>query len=284
MKKIIIKRYELNYVIENDKILFNTNNHYNSEGISRPDDYETVIELGNTKNWIDKFHGNNYCKITLDNSDLKWMKEAYKIGANTGKLSNMFIDEFEFTCNKYKNVFPKGNWFVRTDTVSLKEGKYKCGPYDSFDKIIISMVTSRIGHDCFSDKDYECNIYLMNWLDIDSDKEFRIFVYNNEITAISCQHLYEVNGWLNSLKDDEIVLMVEKIIDYFNGCIKEKMMYMGSYVMDLALVGEEDEPYFIEPNSFGKYYASGSALFQWKIDEEVLCGLSGVLEFRYTGG
>ena len=59
------------------------------------------------------------------------------------------------------------------------------------------------------------------------------------------------------------------------------MAYMDSYVMDLALVG--DTPYFIEPNPFGKDYASGSALFHWIIDHDVLHDANAI-EFRYVNG
>ena len=40
--------------------------------------------------------------------------------------------------------------------------------------------------------------------------------------------------------------------------------------MDLALLGDNNEPYFIEANSFGKYYAAGSALFSWVYDHDTL--------------
>ena len=51
--------------------------------------------------------------------------------------------------------------------------------------------------------------------------------------------------------------------------------------MDLVLVGDDEVPYFIEANSFGKLYASGSALYHWIYDHDTLHE-SDVIEFRYV--
>ena len=281
LKEIVIRRYSVDDVLTNDGKLFNTNNHYNDEGLDPPDDYTSKINQGNTCNWIELFHKDNYQMLTLDAVDLCWMKKASQIGAHTGKFSHLFDDELEATCKKYKDMVPKGKWFIRTERVSLKFGQYGCGPYDDIEKILKSLVSSRIGHECFKADDTECRLYFMQWKDINPDKEFRIFVFNNSITAISTQNLYSVNDWLNSLNDNEIKDIVYKILTFFDENIKDKMSYMINYTMDLALIEPDDTPYFIEPNSFGKYYAAGSALFQWVIDHDILHDDS-TIEFRYT--
>ncbi|MCA9750263.1 MAG: hypothetical protein KC414_14230, partial [Romboutsia sp.] len=119
--------------------------------------------------------------------------------------------------------------------------------------------------------------------DMDHDKEFRIFVYNNRITAISCQHLYNVNEWLCNLSVKEKEQVIQLILEYFNSNIRDKLTFIGSYTMDLVLLdsNEEHMPYFIEPNSFGSEYASCSALFHWELDKEILYG-EDMSEFRYT--
>jgi hypothetical protein len=53
---------------------------------------------------------------------------------------------------------------------------------------------------------------------------------------------------------------------------------INAYIYIISLSGN-----FIELNSFGKQYASGSALFGWIQDYNILYGLCGdVIEFRYT--
>jgi len=221
MKSVLIKKYNQNDVITNNKILFNVNNAWIYENREKPHDYEEIIKQTHTCNWINKFH-TLYHKITLDEFDLRWMKEAFKIGSITNKFSHLFDDDLEFMCKKYNNLIPKGEWFIRTDSVSLKHGIYGIGPYDNFEKIIKSMVTTINNHRCFEINDNICDIYFLPWKNIDFNKEFRIFVFNNEITCISTQHLYDINEWLKNMNDDEIIKLVNNINNYFNENIKEK--------------------------------------------------------------
>jgi hypothetical protein len=109
----------------------------------------------------------------------------------------------------------------------------------------------------------------MKWIDIDPDLEFRVFVYNNHITALSSQHLYSVNGTLSRLSDEQIRPIIVRVLKYFEEVVKSRMEYMKDYTMDLAFT-RDGEPYFIEPNSFGKYYAAGSALYHWIYDHDTL--------------
>lgn len=277
MKTVIIKSYKSVDVVVNDKILFNTNNHYIKEGIEQPKDYFEKRKLCATGNWIDKFHA-SYHKIVLDKTDLKWMKQAARIGNITGKFSHLFDEELEETCQKYK--IPPGDWFIRTDKVSLKYGMHGRGPYSTIEEIIESMVSTIEGHTCFDNNDETCPIYVMNWQDIDSNKEFRVFVYKNEITAISNQNLYSPNEWLMSLTETQIKDIVYLISEFFEANVKDKLEFIESYTMDLAIL-DNDKPYFIEPNGFGKYYSAGSSLFHWVNDHEKLYDSTSI-EVRFA--
>lgn len=277
MNNIIIKRLAVDDVVANDGILFNTNNHWETEKIPKPIDYNEKLSLSNTKNWINLFH-NDYFTITLDTYDLRWIKEAAAIGMITKKFSHIYDDELDEICRKYK--IPPGKYFVRSERVSLKCGMHGPGPYSNMKEVIESMVTTSSTHQCFAFDDTVCTLYFMRWIEMDYDKEFRIFVYNNDITALSTQHLYNVNKWLNTLTDYQVEQIINKIVNYFD-TIKSKLKYISSYVMDLALIGPDETPYFIEPNSFGRYYASGSSLYHWVNDHDKLHD-SSTLELRYT--
>jgi hypothetical protein len=282
---IRIQTIDLDDVMINNKIKYNVNNLYDKQ----PDDYREKIDMTYTKNWVDKFHV-NYSTITLDEYDLKWMHKAFLIGRVTAKFPQMYNDDLDDLLEKYKEydyLFKGTPYFIRTESVSLKCGVHGAGPYTNLRMIIESMTTSRSGHCCFREGDMQCKIYLLKWIpDMSLDKEFRIFVFNNNITAISQQHLYQVNTWLSDESDAYIKQVIKKIVDYFRDHIRSKMLFMSSYVMDLALIGDNDAPYFIEPNSFGKEYASGSALFHWVDDEDLIYNKNGdlkqVLTFRYV--
>ena len=72
------------------------------------------------------------------------------------------------------------------------------------------------------------------------------------------------------------------ITSYFENEVKKRVTHIDSYVMDFAILND-DTPYFIELNSFGKEYASGSALFGWIQDYSILYGVTeNTIEFRYT--
>lgn len=287
LKPIEIKRLQLDHVLSQDKILFNTNNHWEND--EPPKDYKDVLARSRTCNWVNKFHS-KYHIIVLDSSDLNWMKKASKVGMITGKFSQLFEDELESICSKYDAQWREINevpfeqdsifqgWFVRSDRVSLKEGQHGVGPYKDFKSIIESATSCGAGHKFFEDDDTECTIYLFPWLELDPFKEFRVFVYENEITAISDQHLYTVNEYFNTLSDAEINIVIYKILNYFEENIKDKLRDLRNYTMDLGFV--QDTPYFIEPNSFGSLYAAGSALFSWIYDTDTLHD-PFTIEFRY---
>lgn len=290
LQRIDIKRYSLKHVLKHDKVLFNTNNHHGVSGENRPNDYDRVNDKGNTGNWVDRFHKGNYFKLTLGTKDMRWLREASKVGLLTGRFSSRFNDELKQTCqtyardmeiiNKHLQNGEKG-WFIRTEPVSLKNGLYGAGPYRNLEAILKSMVTGSYGHECFGINNTHCNLYFLRWRHLHPQKEFRIFVYKNNITAISDQKLYSVNSWLCTMTDTQIRQLVRKIVTYFNKHVQNKMSDFENYVMDFALVGKKETPYFIEPNSFGAQYASGSALFHWVRDHNVL-HTPNTIEFRYV--
>ena len=111
------------------------------------------------------------------------------------------------------------------------------------------------------------------------EKEFRVFIYDGKVTAISQQHIYDENNWLSSLSEKDIHEIILKIVSFYEKEVNPKII-QKNMVMDCALLGEGNEPYFIEPNVFGKEYASGSALFHW-IDDEKIIYNPHTLYFRY---
>ena len=191
--------------------------------------------------------------------------------------------------NRYKHydyIFNGLEYFIRTEHVSLKEGVHGLGPYKDFKSIIQSIVTCRLGHSPLYEDTTQIKLYLCEFkTNLDKIKEFRVFVRENKITAISQQSLYDVNNILEPLNDNEKTTMIHKWVNiiksYFETDVKPKITHIDSYVMDFAILSD-DSPYFIELNSFGKEYASGSALFGWIQDYDILYGLTGdIIEFRY---
>ena len=297
---LIIEPIELDDILKYHKEKFNSNNHWPND--IRPDDYYERITNSNTKNWIDLFVDKNKYQTIIINDPyhLEWMKKANEISKQTGKFSRLYKDELddfvkEFYLNETnKQILPADNkipYFVRTENVSLKYGQHGVGPYYSIKQIMESLVSSVDGHTPIYPDTKEIVLYLIPFNDkINDSNEWRVFVNNNKITAISQQacyskfkpdHFLETTNITDIINTKNLLETYAKIIvDYFESTIKHKIKLSNSYTYDFSVYYDETtnnlKPYFIEPNSFGKEYAAGSALFHWLLDEDKLYGFSDV--------
>ncbi|ARF10185.1 cell division cycle 123 protein [Hokovirus HKV1] len=277
MKNIIIEKIDLNDVLINDKIKYNVNNIWLND--IKPQDYDLMLNSSRTCNWYNLFHKGPFYSLPIE----KWMFEALKIGAITGKFSNMYDDELNNYCVK-NNIIINKDAFVRTEHASLKYGEYGTGPYNDIKKIMKSILSTTINHRCLRDDDTCINLYFMPWINnFNLDREFRVFVYKNVITAISIQHLYEKNKWLMNLDEESIKNIVSSLLTYFNNELLNKLQHInnGSYVMDIYYTLDNDW-YFIECNAFGKEYSSGSSLFHWSEHYDILYDNTNILPIRFT--
>lgn len=285
-QEIHVEKINISDVLADNQILFNTNNIWHNNKM--PSGYLDVLSQTSAKYWIDNFK-KEYHVINIDKKEIRWLKEAERAGQVTGNFPNMYKDELDEFVEKYKHlesVLKSRKYFVRTEHVSLKYGCHKCGPYDSVQKIVESLVTSRSGHSPLSNIMYnhDIKLYLIPYVNIDSDQEFRVFIYNNKITAISQQNLYQPNLTLSKQSTDKqlttISSWVNLINDYFNLNIKGAITHIKSYILDFAII-DNNIPYPIELNTFGHQYSSGSALFEWTRDHDILYGKHDKIHFRW---
>ena len=277
---INIKSIELDDIVHYDKLKYNTNNHWIDNKV--PMDYKFILEQSNTDKWIDLLKP-KYKTLTIDNEQhINWLKQASKICAITGKFSNLFTDELNQIIKENESISNfDGNYFVRVNNVSLKYGFHGVGPYNNLKNVLESVVSSIASHSPIKDDTQSLKIYLIEWINILPLNEFRVFVYKNKITAISQQNLYTKVG-LDKLENKELIEKISIIINYFDEIICKKINWISNYSYDFAIV-DNNKPYFIEINSFGKEYAAGSALFHWIHDYSILYNdANSNIEFRYT--
>lgn len=284
--QLVIQGLSQDFVLSYDKIKINTNNDW-LNGIP-PNDYRQNIESNYMSKWINKFR-NDYEYIEINDPDeLNWMKKAKQVSMLTGKFSELFREELENYLEKYENkythIFNGTEYFVRSENVSLKYGKHKEGPYTNLRNIIESILTCIHGHTPLYEDTDTIKLYLFPWIKLDKKKEFRVFVYNKKITAISQQFLHHIVYENNNSKEfkNQIYEYVEIILLYFYQEISNKIN-LNNYTYDFALL-DNNEPYFIEPNSFGPEQAAGSALFGWHNDHDIIYQESEnpIVYFRYT--
>jgi len=281
-----IQSFPVDEVLAGNKIRFNTNNHG-----AIPPDYHDTLAKSATKNWIDQFH-QSYIVLNIPQTEISWLPTAAQIGQQTGNFPSMYreeLDEFLFRFADWNKYFAEGRkYFVRGESTSLKCGHYGAGPYTSLEQIIISLATCIPKHTPLNTRGTNLKLYLLPWMEMNSDLEFRVFVCNRRITAISQQNIYQPNTILARLEPESRNLLIKKWIGkiekYFDEEIIPKITHLNNFTMDMVLIGGDGiVPYFIEINSFGKEYAAGSALFQWINDEEILYGRNTAKkEFRYV--
>lgn len=278
MNNIIITPVEL-YKINKNPFDYNTCNNYDKI----PEDYYNYCAKFYSKNWIDKFH--SYERIVIEKQDLLFLWDAFQIGSLNHRVPTIYIEELNELATKYSlkypEIFDNKSYFVRSDKTSLKTGIYGNAKYDSFLKIFYSMVTCRYGHHSFDKNDDIINIYLLEYKNVDINKEFRVFVKNNRITAISQQNIYTKSLFIISKSEKEQTIFIQDLLNYFELNIKNKLIEFNDYVMDIAFL-DNNEFYFIEINPFGKSYSSGSACFNWINDDKVINNNDNYLEFRYV--
>lgn len=263
---------------------FNSCNHWDT---GMPNNYREIVDKTLTKEWIDQFH-TSYYVINIDNSDIAWMKEASNISFHTATISKLHKEDIEGAIVKYNKsvgkIFDGTKYFIRAENVSLKEGIHGTGPYTNMRQVIESLITCKPTHTPVHDDVKQIKLYLLPWVEIDQYREFRVFVYMGNITAISQQHIYTANNILNKTNNrssNEMIVKswADKIVCYFEKNVKDRIQ-TDSYCMDIAITN--DSVYFIEINPFGGEYSAGSALFHWVIDKNKLYNTCGKIYCRYA--
>lgn len=119
--------------------------------------------------------------------------------------------------------------------------------------------------------------------DLPVDHEFRCFVRNKKMTAISQYYCY--HHWPALMDKDHVLkcrgkqlckskLTNEDVITEFHDKIKEHIP-MPDYVIDVVIYPDMS-CHVIELNPFGAAMSSGSALFHWLKDYNLLYGNIGL--------
>ncbi|ETO17398.1 hypothetical protein RFI_19924 [Reticulomyxa filosa] len=112
--------------------------------------------------------------------------------------------------------------------------------------------------------------------------EFRCFVFQRQLNAISQYLCYDNFDHLQVYFtlyvyiclhighiDIKTITRTRELIISFYTIVKEKLPYVN-YVMDVFVDLENEHVFIVEINPFGAHSSSGSALFEWKKDFDIL--------------
>ena len=265
-----------------DKIRYNTSNIWKND--EPPDDYLEIIMQTTTSTWIDKFHKDSYHTIELDLCTplTYWIKNAERVGATTGKFPQSFKNERDKLAGEiegqYPEIFNGTDYFIRTEIVSLKCGQHKAGPYRHMTEILESLVTCVDGHSPIRKRTTGITIYFIHWVVMNPFKEYRGFVFEGNLTALSQQNIYSSYEPFN---EHFHITNATIIYHYFHTNMQLVLGDTRTYTFDIAIL-ESSLPYFIETNCFGGEYAAGSSLFGWAEDHAILYGNGNNIVVRAT--
>ncbi|CAG8528509.1 4408_t:CDS:2 [Cetraspora pellucida] len=166
-------------------------------------------------------------------------------------------------------VFPKLNWSSPRDAVWISAtNTLKCNtPSDIF---LLLKSSDFVAHDldhAFEDCNYEeeslrrqrpdvFELVLRKWYDVAPSMEFRCFVRNEELVAIS-QRDVNYYPFLVDVQED----LETKIIQFFNTNIRNKF-FNRDYVFDAYVTRNRERVWLIDFNPFGPM--TDSLLFTWE--------------------
>lgn len=264
--------------IENNTNEFNTKNNL---GAMSYEEYNKALDLTCCSKWIDSLHS-IYHVVELDAKDCKVILEAGKSGVITQRLPMMYEEELIEVTSKIHLPYVK--CFARMERCSLKDGCLGAGPFFNSKDIVSGLCTSFRCYKQFLKNREKEKIFILPWNDLIRERdEFRVFVCDKRITAISQYNIYEDYG----LKHKHLSKLADIIIDLVKGKVINTIQTLPpSFTVDVFIsdINNLSNNMIIEVNSFGKELAAGSCLFHWTKDHKQLYGKNNnVIEFRVVG-
>lgn len=235
------------------------------------------------------------CFIPLKSNQITFLRRCIKkklwYVSNYNDEEKEFISQIENKINQMIQLFNQSNqyengFFVRMSGHSPKDVNKSLNVHSGEDVMDILLRSDRIVIDLeILRKFLYCNKYqniiLIPWnTKMKTEMEFRCFVYNGNLTAISQYEYTECFEFLQQCENLEIIL--NSIQLFFNQISNGVRFY--SYVFDVFLYKDEtDDDWFvnlIELNPFFGDLSSGSCLFDWEDDSNILCSTSNKTTLR----
>ena len=224
--------------------------------------YQQVVYHYGMNKWIHLhpfYETGNLAAHILSSLDLDSLKSLSQIRCASGRsFKNADLDNFsaEFISFIERNVKVDGV-FARMSHKSVKDGFNKLIPLKSVSDVLDSLTSSAKLLQTFVDPNQI--LVIMSWVDIQPEKEYRVFVINNRIAAISQQNCYSNFERGNGEVEND----VKMILKYYSR-VKDEFYKIGyeSATLDIYIGGNEAR--LIEINPPTLWCASGSSLFNKK--------------------
>jgi hypothetical protein len=262
----------------------NTTNH--RDETFNQEEYNRIVKLFDKNNWVRLFPDPPGTIVhTFSVSESSIIRAASKISIITLKRPGIYGEELADIDRVIQTKIDNNqSYFIRSEHCSPKDSRLGgYGPFRRASQIVNSIITSdRMISSC--DPSEPIRLYIVPWRsDWDLKLEFRTFMYQGKLTAISQYHWFENVG----LTEEKMLELAGLINDFYRENIDNFLRINHSAVVDLVYNVVTQRFDLVEFNSFGREMSSGSALFHWLNDYDKLYGLNeycDVCSVRYISG
>jgi len=214
------------------------------------------------------------------------LSKASQVGILTKRYPRLYEDELELIEAKLQPL-PSPPYCARLSTCGTIGGQGGVGPVSTAKQIVTALVTSYRCVNMF-ERQEPVGLYVLPFCShFDCNKEFRIFVCKNRVTAVSQYNEAEDRGW-GACSDTDLTNIVHHTVILLIAMVRQaavlKLALPASFTLDVFCHADQDFAVeLIELNSSGAQLAAGSCLYDWVRDYEMLYGLSNTLEVRVIG-
>lgn len=232
-------------------------------------DYQTELRKTHLLNYADLIHYPTKFTYEFTPVEVRYLQQASQISIITNKWTKLYDEELNEILERLKQNWVEGQYFIRFDSGSPKDGTVEF-PITNPESVIMALITSKRA---LSALNFGYNkLYFMDYdSEFDSSKEVRVFIKNRKVTCITQYNWYKP-GYFNKLNDETLQLIAKNIVNEVENnliplvCDK---INTNDFTVDY-LVKEDLTLKIIELNSFGYWLASGSCLFNWNTDRDIM--------------
>lgn len=234
---------------------------------------ELQISITHTQHWYDDLHYLTFKSlfIELDKNDITILLDEYQDEKDLIDKINQLDIPFEYVFVRLNSVSPKDSTPKVESSLKRDVSPNKIENNENLALNIITLIrNSKRCTDTFK-LNWEHSLMIREWKNIDPNSEFRCFIYQNRLTAISQYHCYnKYNYYLspNEVRDMICKFYKDNYVNFiYEDCIMDIIInkYKDKYVIEI-----------VEFNSFGSGI-SGAALYNWERDENILFNTKSLL-------
>lgn len=257
--------------IRNNPSRYNSSNHPRDQDKTNTDYLNEVSKTDYSKYMDQLVPDRIVWRYKFTPAELQILLEACEFRYNFNRRPSHLADDLMDIKNRLTGSWIQGYWFVRFDACSFKDSDVK-GCISSSEQIIAAICSSRRVINAL--KSGNDTLFFIRWNhDLDFNREFRCFINNGKLTAIS-QYSWFTPGLFGKMTDEQLINCGKSIQTYLITLIDKAIPIINTkdFVADLYYETDHSMNFIslIELNPFGSWLSSGSALFHWIEDKKIL--------------